>query len=64
MKLLKRLFAGPTVDLHRKDPEARYRQAHAAHWDAVERGDTRAMHDTRAELLAAQTERLMGEVWG
>lgn len=44
--------------------EARYRAAHKAHWDAVARNDTRALHHTRAELLEAQTDRLMREVWG
>jgi len=38
-----------------------YDQAHAAHQDAVKRGDTRSQHRTGADLRAAMTERLKVE---
>lgn len=38
-----------------------YRTAQAAHQDAIERGDTRAQHQTAGELRKAMTERLKRE---
>jgi hypothetical protein len=56
---------GGNAPVHDGDPaEARYAAAYRAHWDAVARADTRSIKETRQDLLAAQTDRLMREVWG